>query len=348
MGGDGGAPGAPYHRSSLDPVGRNDRALHLLWEEFVATIRSPTLGADTPTQLFSWLEGERESERFPTLLWRRGPENVPSGFAVMSTLPDGAAEVMHLYLAEPARSASGLGELVDALTRRSLPQPIVDIGDWIVGLTESDQREALEPRGFRHIRRERLVRPVEVPVRPTSTPDSEVRLRSLDREDRDSVLDVDRKAYENHIDRFSGPFGEREREFAPYVDKVFSGETAGLRLDASSLATAQGRPVGFSFIFDTDRGPLLGDVSVDPGWRRRGIATAMITRALETLRSTGATGEMSLFYTVANPTRAGSVYRRLGFHPPSGAPRFVPGLWIREEYRQRRGFAVADDEPRDP
>lgn len=67
--------------------------------------------------------------------------------------------------------------------------------------------------------------------------------------------------------------------------------------------------------------PELYDVSVRPGWRRKGLARALITRALSELYDRGLT-VVRLHTTQEFPTRAVDVYRSVGFRVVKEFPRY--------------------------
>jgi ribosomal protein S18 acetylase RimI-like enzyme len=66
---------------------------------------------------------------------------------------------------------------------------------------------------------------------------------------------------------------------------------------------------------------VIDEVSVRPTWRRRGLARALLTRALRDLRSRGLTA-IRLITTAEFPTRARDLYTSLGFHVVKEFPHY--------------------------
>ena len=65
----------------------------------------------------------------------------------------------------------------------------------------------------------------------------------------------------------------------------------------------------------------LFEVSVRPGWRRRGLARALLLRALHSLRARG-TGEIRIHTNKDFRTRASDLYRSVGFRVLKEFPRY--------------------------
>jgi GNAT superfamily N-acetyltransferase len=64
-------------------------------------------------------------------------------------------------------------------------------------------------------------------------------------------------------------------------------EPAGLDEGRTYVAEADGALVGFATWADAGDAIELEDLFVDPGWKRRGIATALVHRVADVLRSQG-------------------------------------------------------------
>lgn len=74
------------------------------------------------------------------------------------------------------------------------------------------------------------------------------------------------------------------------------------------VAEEDGSVVGFATWNEADGGVELEDLFVDPGWMRRGIATALVNRIADVLRARGA----DRLEVTANP-HALQFYRAAGF-----------------------------------
>ncbi len=74
------------------------------------------------------------------------------------------------------------------------------------------------------------------------------------------------------------------------------------------VAEEDGSLVGFATWNEAGGGVELEDLFVDPGWMRRGIATALVSRIADVLRAGGA-GRLEV---TANPHALG-FYRAVGF-----------------------------------
>jgi GNAT superfamily N-acetyltransferase len=87
-------------------------------------------------------------------------------------------------------------------------------------------------------------------------------------------------------------------------------EPDGLAEGRTCVAEEDGTVVGFATWADADADGAveLVDLFVDPEWMRRGIATALVNRIVEVLRSRGARN----LSVIANPDALG-FYRSAGF-----------------------------------
>jgi GNAT superfamily N-acetyltransferase len=82
----------------------------------------------------------------------------------------------------------------------------------------------------------------------------------------------------------------------------------GLAEGRTYVAEEEGAVVGFATWAQADGAIELEDLFVDPGWRRRGIATALVTRIVDVLRARG----VQCLEVTANPHAQG-FYGAAGF-----------------------------------
>lgn len=82
----------------------------------------------------------------------------------------------------------------------------------------------------------------------------------------------------------------------------------GLAEGRTYVAETEGSLVGFATWIEIDHIFELEDLFVDPGWRRRGIAAALVDRIVEVLRARG----VRRLEVTANPHALG-FYRAAGF-----------------------------------
>ena len=82
----------------------------------------------------------------------------------------------------------------------------------------------------------------------------------------------------------------------------------GLAEGRTYVAEEDGSVVGFATWAETDGSIELEDLFVDPGWMRRGIATALVSRIVDVLRARGA----ECLEVTANP-HAREFYSAAGF-----------------------------------
>ena len=118
--------------------------------------------------------------------------------------------------------------------------------------------------------------------------------------DRPVLADVYRRA------SLSNP-GDRDRLLAHPEHLVLDPE--GLTEGRTHVAEENGSVVGFATWAENDGGRMeLEDLFVDPTWMRRGIATALVNRICDELRSRGT----DTLEVTASPDALG-FYRSVGF-----------------------------------
>ncbi|WP_426503406.1 GNAT family N-acetyltransferase [Dactylosporangium sp. McL0621] len=115
--------------------------------------------------------------------------------------------------------------------------------------------------------------------------------------------------YRVHCDAFRGLWGYQERTFDEWADATvraasFRPDLARLALDGDAIT---------AYVLPYDRGSLyIGQVGTAAQYRRRGIATALLTEVLSAAAGAGFE-RATLDADAANPTGAPSVYANAGF-----------------------------------
>jgi GNAT superfamily N-acetyltransferase len=100
--------------------------------------------------------------------------------------------------------------------------------------------------------------------------------------------------------------GDRDNLLAHPEDLILGPE--GLAEGRTYVAEQDGSVVGFATWADADGTIELEDLFVDPGWTRRGIATALVSRIVDVLRARG----VQCLELTANPHGQG-FYSAAGF-----------------------------------
>jgi len=239
--------------------------------------------------------------------------------ALARDAPTTAAKVFLPGAVHPAHRRRGIGTrlLRDGTARAAAILAAIPARDDLVRQVDcetpagaADRLALFEREGYRRARSfltmfRDLFEPIPVPVLPapltltTWTPD-------LDDETRLAHND----AFRDHWG--SSPVnGERWQHFVA--------KAPGFRANCSWLAVADSKVVGYSLATINDdpaggRLGWLGTVGVRRGWRQRGVASALLSKSLESLARAGAE-KAGLDVDAENPTGAVRVYTGLGFHP---------------------------------
>ena len=173
------------------------------------------------------------------------------------------------------------------------------------------QRDVLERRGFRRTRHHSgLIRPnfEDIPEKPIPAP---FEVRPIDPNDHT----MHRRVYDAAVRAFADTYGEEapsddrfnewvaSEEFDPALWRVaFDGEKiAGQILNYLGPVEPDGTQVGWT-----------ESISVQPEYRRRGLARALLALSIRTVRDAGATCA-GLGVDMQNPNQARNLYESLGF-----------------------------------
>lgn len=171
-----------------------------------------------------------------------------------------------------------------------------------------DLRALLERHGFEPVRYfEGMLRPLSDLPSVAVVPDVEIRPFHDDSETSRQVVN---EAFVDH-------WGFTPRDAITWQSMI---DSYGMRRDLSWMAFAEGIPVAtlLSWHIPEDEEVsgrlegLIGTIGVTRPWRRRGLASALIVRAMHSYSEAGLTHAV-LDVDSANPTGATRVYRSLGF-----------------------------------
>jgi len=243
---------------------------------------------------------------------------VAYGRASWEELANGERRVDCILNIEPVHRGEGIEEVLLAHALRRAEEHVSDVGRGrttrvIVYATGRDDalRRLLESGGLNLVRRHaQLVRPTldDIPDLSIPEPFAIRRIDPLDRAMHRLVFDADARAFADHYgqeassetawDGFVGsPF------FDPTLWRVaFHGdEIAGQILNFMGEALADGTRIG-----------MTEAISVQPEYRRLGLARALLAESLRAVRDAGA-DQACLGVDTQNPNQALTLYESLGF-----------------------------------
>ena len=163
-----------------------------------------------------------------------------------------------------------------------------------------------------------MTRPLREPITPVVLPEG-LELRPVRIEDHRTIWDADTEAFQDHRDPdqrteadYEGWYAQPDLDTSLWLVAWDGDEVAGSVLN---------------FVFPDENARLgknrgwLEHVSVRRPWRRRGLASALITRSMELLRDTGL-DEAALGADAENLTGAVRLYEALGFRRSRTAARY--------------------------
>lgn len=240
------------------------------------------------------------------------------GRASRQPLANGDARVDCILNIDPAARGLGVEELLVGHALRRSAELIggtsevrVDRASFYVTGRDSELIRVIEARGLARVRREaQLVRPTfaDIPDLPIPAP---LRVRPIDPGDRAMhrrVFDADARAFaESYGQEAPTEAGFEEFISGPSFDPAlwrvaFDGDViAGQILNYMGDRQPDGTCVGWTEA-----------ISVQPEYRRRGLARALLAESLRAVRDAGATSA-GLGVDTQNPNQALTLYESLGF-----------------------------------
>lgn len=243
---------------------------------------------------------------------------VAYGRTSRQVMADGTRQVECILNVEPA--ARGLGAedlLLDHALRRAadLTDPAdPDAASRVLAFAtagDPDQRARLEHRGFRVTRRyAQLVRPTMDDIADLPIP-APMEIRPIDPSDRE----MHRRVFEADARAFADSYGQEatsEAQWEAFIGSpIFDPSLWRVAFDGDAIA---GQILNFMLDAEPD-GSRLGmteAISVQPEYRRRGLARALLAESLRAVRDAGAT-RAGLGVDTANPNDALTLYESLGF-----------------------------------
>jgi GNAT superfamily N-acetyltransferase len=149
-------------------------------------------------------------------------------------------------------------------------------------------------------------------------------IRPLRRPDEAGLEEPFLTAFAQAPEYASYPADRYKRTAAEYLGRFF-GSVRGEWSPVSLVAEANGKIAGAALVKDRPSGPLLDCLFVCPGFTRQGLATALMSRVVNSLVERGDTRLISYVMLANEPSLAW--HRRFGFEE-------VPDLWI-ASYRWR-------------
>ena len=240
------------------------------------------------------------------------------GRASWSELANGEARIDCIVNCDPAAADQGVEELLIGHAMRRAAELIAGLGFertsraifYVTG-REPGQTRVLEARGLRRVRRgAQLIRPDlhGIPDLPIPSP-LEVRpIGPTDRAMHRRVFEADARAFaDSYGQEAPTEAGFDEFIHLPTFDPTlwrvaFDGDViAGQILSYMGAVSPDGTRVGWTEA-----------ISVQPEYRRRGLARALLAESLRAVRDAGATSA-GLGVDTQNPNRALTLYESLGF-----------------------------------
>lgn len=247
------------------------------------------------------------------VVWR-GPKDDGIGLAFWP-LETEIGRRLSVYLADGYRSAGALDRFLEELDREApAGSPVVEVNDNIPGMDPPDRWAVFERRGYERVVRSDQAFPPDRAL-PPRRPD--VPTRHLRADEGEPLAELLERAYStNPIDRaLFRQFRDLRQEARSEVKLLLGGEL-GPWIDVASFTVERPGGLGAATVVNDLRGTIITEVVVDPEYRRRGYARALLAETLSALRAAGRS-DVRLVATKSN-TSAMELYRSMGFEPVGG------------------------------
>ncbi len=315
--------GAGGPGTCIDLRDRADEALR--WEEACAAAYERIRPDSGPAHVHRIFRSAETGER--TLTEWVDPHGAPAGVLVWEPVPEVGRRVVLGYLDSAHQDRSSFAALLTAFESFEPTRgPVFVIPDGLPGLLADDQAAVLEAADWIRLEEVTLVFPSSAPV-PGATLGRDWTIRPPTADDRPALLTLAARAYREYPGQLGWPQVDLERDLTLYLDQLGTGRH---RVIASATFVLVVGPslAGHIVTSRDDHGPFIDSVQVDPRWQGRGIGRALLVRSLQALRDAGSSEEVAVVYLRQN-SRAGSLYRSVGFVPTAQRRHVDPGLWVR-------------------
>lgn len=307
-----------------------------LWREY----RHDLVAASTShgARTVAYQQGELRTGRLRALMLQ-DQMGLSVGFILHPPKGRVGLQAETIFLDRAHRSHSSLRDVVRRLMEEGR---VFSMTGTILGVGPTAVRRILRDAGFRRIERRRLwIDPRRVRRPAASFPG--ISLRSLRHSDERAIVKLGARAYAHHIDEAFGPGGRVSRWGPAYVHGLFQRGKPQLDFTTSFVVDGPRGLVGDVLVTSANGVAHIQDLSVLPRARGQGIGSALVRQALIELAKQGFR-RVDLGVTVMNPTKAYSLYTRLGFRRDLRAKRDY-GLWVHETARRRLRLTILGELP---
>jgi mycothiol synthase len=307
--GDGLPPGYTSRASRLEDA---DAVAALANASSVEAFGEPVMSAETLRAV--WSDPARDLARRSVVVF--APDGTLAASVDVVSDPPFTEPTVYGDVAK-AHRGRGLGTAMIAIADRiahgvvtAAPPDAQPVLRWTTAVTNHDAASLLQRHGFVSVRQIWLMRieladaPVEAPTWPP-----EISVRTFDR------AQDERAVYDAFVEGFADHWGDEESSFESFVHRAI--DAAGGQYDPSLwlLAMAGDEIAGLAICEPTMQADAasgyVDSLAVRPGFRRRGIARALLLQAFDEFRRRG-NPRVALHVDASNPTGARRLYEGVG------------------------------------
>jgi ribosomal protein S18 acetylase RimI-like enzyme len=231
-------------------------------------------------------------------------------YAVVPTPPPGGARIEMVGGVQPDRQGEGLGrELMTWQIERAgqIRAAVAPDASWYLEAYAMDEETSAQRLFARFdLQQTRFFFDMEAPLSDEAAVELPEGLRSVP-----FTPDLTTALHSAHKEAFADLWGFQQRPQDLWVAMTVGSRT--FRSDLSRIALDGDEIAGYVLAYDSvDDRIYVGQVGTRRAWRKRGVASALLSA---TMRAAAATGKTiaSLGVDADSPTGAGAVYERLGF-----------------------------------